>query len=224
MRVELDVVGHHRQIEYAAAHGPVALIPLGGGAVSKTPGVGGVVQGAGVDQRPIHKVAARIVGVFVGVENVGDGELADGEHQPVRRLRAAELVGRAIHLLRVAAEIDGLADEVARDARVRHRGADLVCLAARESGDAERRAQAKALVDLRIDPKLGALPQPHAEIRRGVPGFAALVGREAVLAGIGIAEREDILTEISGLAVDGEIVELRHRRRDARHCPSSDRR
>src|SRR5580704_71125 len=214
MRVELDIVGHGRQIEYAAAHRPVALVPLGGGAVSKTPGIGGVVERAGVDQRPIHEIAARIVGVFVGVENVGDAEFTDGEHQAVRRLRAAELVGRSIHLFRIAAEIDGLADEILGNSRIGHRGADLVGLAARESGDAQRRAQAETLIDLRIDPKLGALPQAHADKRGGVPGLAALVGREAVLAGIGVAEREDILTDIRGLAVDGEIVELRHRRRD----------
>src|SRR4029077_4950544 len=85
----------------------------------------------------------------------------------------------------------------------------------REPGDAERRAQAKTLIDFWIDPKLGALPQPHAEICRGIPGCAALVRGEAVLTEIGITEREDILTEIRGLAVDGEIVELRYRRRDA---------
>jgi hypothetical protein len=36
-------------------------------------------------------------------------------------------------------------------------------------GDAQRIVQAEALVDLRVDPQFGALPQAHAGIERRVP-------------------------------------------------------
>src|SRR5262249_4470297 len=50
--IELDAVRHDREIEQAAAYRPGAVIPLGGGAISIAPGVGGIIPGAGVDQRP----------------------------------------------------------------------------------------------------------------------------------------------------------------------------
>ena len=156
--------------------------------------------------RPIHEIAARIVGIFVGVENIDDAEFADRDDQPVGGLRAAELIGTGFDFLGVAAEIDGLADERALHAQIWHWSADLIGLAAGKPGGAHRAAQAKTLIDFRIDPHLGALPQPHAEIGRGVPGLAPLVGIEAVAAHIGIAKREDILLEECRLAVDGEIV------------------
>ena len=69
-----------------------------------------------------------------------------------------------LHLLGRAAKIDGLADEIALQAGVRVSKPELVGLSARKSGRAVRVGEAKALVDLRIDPHLGATPQPHAGI------------------------------------------------------------
>jgi hypothetical protein len=51
------------------------------------------------------------MGVFVGVEDVADPELSDGEDQPVGGAAAAELVGGAGDRLGRAAEIDRLAEE-----------------------------------------------------------------------------------------------------------------
>jgi len=65
----------------------------------------------------------RIVGVFVGVENVSDGEFADRDDQSVGSLRAAEFVCCGVYFLGIAAEIDGLPDEGARHAGIGHRNA-----------------------------------------------------------------------------------------------------
>src|ERR1700728_107659 len=124
-RIEIGTVGHRRLVEDAAAHGPVAPVPFCGRAVAETPGIGGVVEGSGIDQRPVHEVTARIVSVFVVVEYVGDAELADGEHETVGSLRAGELIGRGVNLLLVAAKIDRLPDKRARQARIGNRFTDL---------------------------------------------------------------------------------------------------
>ena len=121
-----------------AAQGPVALVPLGGGAVGIAPRVGGIIERGSVDQRPIHKIAARVVRVFVGVEDVDNTEFADCKDKPVGGLASGKLVDASIHLLRFPAQIDRLANEGARQPGIRIGLADLVGLAAGKSGDAER--------------------------------------------------------------------------------------
>ena len=91
--------GSRREVEYAAAQGPGALVPLGGRAVGVAPGVAGIVERAGVDQRPVQKVGLGTVGIFVGIEDVDDGELADRQHQAVGRARPGELVDVGLDLL-----------------------------------------------------------------------------------------------------------------------------
>lgn len=60
---------------------------------------------------PVEEIVARVVRVFVGVEDVDDGVFADREHQAVGGLSAAELVQVGIELFSLAAQIDGLAEE-----------------------------------------------------------------------------------------------------------------
>ena len=76
------------------------LVPLGGRAIGVAPGVGGIVERAGVDECPVHEVAARIMRVFVGVEDIGDAELADRDDEAVCGLRAGELVDVGVDFLR----------------------------------------------------------------------------------------------------------------------------
>ena len=180
LRIEFRTVRHDRQVEQARAHCPKAPIPFDGCAIGIAPRVRGVIEGAGIDDRPVHEVGAGIVRIFVGVENIADAKLADRDDDPVRGLRARELVDVGIDLLLFAAEIDRLPDEHAGNPCVGNRLADLVGFAAWKSGDAERAAQPEALVDLRIDPELRALPQLRARVKCHVPGFASLVGHEAV--------------------------------------------
>jgi len=56
---------------------------------------------------------------------------------------------------------------------VRIIGSDFIGFTARKSGDAERLAQTETLIDLGIDPNLGALPKPQAHIEGGIPRFAS---------------------------------------------------
>src|SRR6202040_2281810 len=91
-------------------------------------------------------------------------------------------------------------------------GADLERGAARKAGDALCVAQAKTLIDFRIDPELGALPQFGADEIHGVPAFTALVRIEAVRAEIGRAERRRVLLDEGGLALEGKPVKVERRR------------
>ena len=215
MRIELDVVGNDRQIEHAAAQGPVALVPLGGRAKRIAPRLGRVIERSGIDDRPVQKIVARIMRIFVVVENVGDAEFPDRYHQAIGRLAPGKLVDAGVNLLRLAAEIDGLPDECTVQARVGIVGSHLVGFPTGKAGDAERAAETKSLIDFRIDPEFRAMPQPQAEIGGGVEGLASGVGIEAVLAAIGSAERRRILLREGGLAVDVPDVlgrSDRHRR------------
>ena len=118
-RIEFGVVRDDREIEQAAAQGPVALVPLGGGAVGIAPGVGGIIERCGVDERPIHEIVARIVRIFVGVEDIDNTESLP----TVRTSRLAVWLpanwsDAGIHFLRFPAQIDRLANESARQSRI----------------------------------------------------------------------------------------------------------
>ena len=92
------------------------------------------------------------MGVFVVVEDVGNAEFPDRNHQAVGCLAAGKLIDAGIHFLRFAAEIDRLTDECALQSRIGIGESDLVGFTARESGDAKRVAKAKPLIDFRIEP------------------------------------------------------------------------
>jgi hypothetical protein len=142
------------------------------------------------------------------VEDIGDAEFAHGDHQPVGGLRSRELVDVCLHLFRFAAEVDGLAHEHALHPRIRDGKTNLEGSAGGKAGDAQRAREPEALVDLRVDPQLGALPQPKTGIESRVPGFAALVRVEAVGTHIGRSERRSILAHERGLPVQGEPAQV----------------
>src|SRR5258708_38830267 len=171
--VELDAVWNNRQIEQAGPQCPIALIPFNRRPIGVTPGVGRIVEGSGVDQRPVHKVVTGIVRKGDGIENVGDAEFSNRQHHPVRGPRTAHLVEARGDLLGVPAEIEGLPDEGARYPEIRVGIADFVGFTAGESRDSKLGATSEALFDLRIDPDLRAVPQPPPDINRDVPGLAA---------------------------------------------------
>ena len=76
----------------------------------------------------------------------------------------------------------------------------------------------KSLIDLRVDPQLRALPQPHAGIERRVRSLASLpAAGQAVRPLIGRAEGRIGLFEERGLAMKVDGVRLRRRRRLGDH-------
>ena len=138
--------------------------------------------------------------------------LPDSDDQPVGGLRARELISPCVELLRFTAQVDGLANERARQPRIGIGLSNFVGFAAGESCDSERVGEPKSLVDFRIDPKLGALPQPHAGIKRGVPGLAALsAAGQTVGALIGRPECGIGLLEERGLTVEVNVIWVRRR-------------
>ena len=134
--IEIGAVGHDREIEQAAAQGPISLIPFGGGAICIAPSLGGVVESTGVDHRPIYEIVARIVRIFVEVEYVDHGKLANRQYQPVCGLRCSELTRAGFDFLTFSAQVDGLANECARQPRIRIGLPDFVGFSARKSGNA----------------------------------------------------------------------------------------
>ena len=108
------------------------MIPLCRRADRIGPGVCRVVERSGVEDGPVQEIAARIVGVFVGIEDIDRAEFSDRDDQPVRGLRSGKLVESSIDFLDLATEVDGLPQERAVQTRVGISGADLVGFAARE--------------------------------------------------------------------------------------------
>jgi hypothetical protein len=149
-RIKIRIVGHDGEIAEASAQRPRSLIPYRRGPIGVSPGVGGIVESTGIDQRPVQKITARLVRVFIGIEPVPYREFSNREDNPIGGLRPGKLVGVGRYLLGLAREIDGLSDEQARQAQIRIVGADLVGFAVGESGDAVCLRPSEALVDLRV--------------------------------------------------------------------------
>src|SRR5205807_7646736 len=89
------------------------------------------------------------------------------------------------------------------------RSADLESCAGRETGDTLGRAQTKALIDFRVEPDFGALPEFDAQTQRRVPALAALVRDKTMLPHIGRAERRRILLDEGRLAVHGKRAKIK---------------
>ena len=152
--------------------------------------------------------------------------MSDRQHQAVGGLRAGELRDVGLHLLRLAAQIDGLPHEITLQPPVWIASAELVGLAAWKSSRAVRVSETKALIDLGIEPGLGALPQTHAGEQRCIRGLAGLAAaRQAELSLIRRADGGIALPEKRGLAVKINPVDVRRRRRlgDHRQCAGRQR-
>ena len=65
----------HVAITALAPKAPAQAIPILLERPPKPPRVGGIIERGSVDQRPIQKIAARVVRIFVGVEDVDNTEL-----------------------------------------------------------------------------------------------------------------------------------------------------
>ena len=172
-RVQSHAVWDNREIEDAAAQRPMVLVPFQRRSIRVTPSVGGVVECPGVDERPVHKILPRIVCILVCVEDVRDGKLAKRENKTVGRSRSVELIDRGLRLLDFIAEPKRLSDKHSLEPRIRIIGADFVSFPARKACDAKCLAEPETLIDLRIDPKFGALPETNARIERRIPSLAS---------------------------------------------------
>jgi hypothetical protein len=82
LHVELVRVGLVSGQEVTHAQGPVFLIELSHRAIGQPDLVGGIVEGAGGPDRPVHEIGARVHGVGVVVEDVMDGEFSDLDGEP----------------------------------------------------------------------------------------------------------------------------------------------
>jgi len=71
-------------------------------------------RSAGIDGRPVEKIAPRIVCILIRIENVGDAELAHGEHPAIRAASSAQLIGGGLDGFRCPAYVDGLTHECPR--------------------------------------------------------------------------------------------------------------
>ena len=201
--VEIDLVRHFRQREEADAQGPPILIPLDRAAISIAPGIRRIIVSAGIDDRPVEEIGARIMRIAVGVENIGRRELAGGDDEIVRLPRAGDLVRAVFDFLLRPAQADGKAAESALGLVIRLAPADLVRLAAREAGDTERIAEPEALIDLGIEVELDALPRADAGEQRRIERLAPhAAGVEAVRPAKWRGEGRVVLIDEGRLAVE----------------------
>ena len=174
LRVEIVRVGHRAHQEVTAAQCPLLLVELGGDAVGEPEPVGGIIEGAGRPDRPVHEILAGVLGVGIAVKDIAHRELAGLQRQPVDVDLARELLLSAGKLLLLAAESEGLAHEQPRGVVVRVGEVRLLRLAAGKSGETDGVAQAEPLQQFGIVIDLAAFPEPGVQIKAVAPGGLCL--------------------------------------------------
>lgn len=202
--LEHRAVGHGRQIEHPGAPGPWPGVPLRRAAHRVSPGIGGVVERARVDHRPVEEISARVVRMAVDIENVDDTQLAHRDDQSVGGLLRGELVGARVRLASHCAQIDGLSEKRTLQTKVRRLASDLVRLAAREAGEPEGIVQPETLVNLRIEPELRAAPEARAQVERRIRGLSANRRRQTVRSGVWSVKPVRLLLGVGCLPVERE--------------------
>ena len=157
------------------------------------------------------------MGVDVAVEEVAERELA-GDHGDALDIAGSGDGVRAVgHFLGLAAQAEGLAQEVAVGAQLREGRAGLLRLAVDEARDAQRPRQAEALTEFRVVVELGVLEELQAEEERRRGRRLRLVRHEALRTAIGRAEAGHALVHEGGLAVQREARVLDRLVRVVRH-------
>ena len=183
--LERGLIGLFRQVEQAGAQRPRLVIQLERAAKGKAPRIGGIIERTGIDQRPVEHIAARIMGIAVGVEHIDHAEFAQPQHQTVGGLFAAKLVGGRGSRRDIAAKIDCLAQEQARQFEIGCGLAHLVGLATGEPCNAQRVRQAETLIEFGVHPQFATGPGPDPDKQCGIGGFAGLMRCQTVGAGVG---------------------------------------
>src|SRR5437588_6533659 len=127
--------------------------------------------------------------VRIVVEEIADRKTPDDQRDAIDVPLAGQLVGPVGDVFLLAAETEGLLEIIALRADFRIFGAGLLRFSVRKAREAQRAVETKALRQLRIEIKLAALPQPHAEKCRRRPGGLGLAASgKAVRTRIGRTE------------------------------------
>src|SRR5215470_3310778 len=100
--IEVSAAWNDGHIEETAASGPVALVPFHGRAIIVAPSVAGVIERAGINQCPVHEVAARIVRVFIAIEDIRDVEFSNSNYEAVSCLLSCEPVEVGVDIFALA--------------------------------------------------------------------------------------------------------------------------
>ncbi len=112
--------------------------------------------------------------------------------------------------------------KVALQPRVRVGRTELIGFGAQKSGRPMRVRDTETLIDLRIEPQFGALPQPHAGIKRRIVGLATLARcGQTVGPLVGRSHCRVALPDKRGLAVQAKPIQIRD---PWRHCCPARRR
>lgn len=90
--IQFEAIGFFGFHEAAQAHGPARRDPLQHGTLRIAAGIGGIIPGTGVEERPVEKLSTRIMGKAVGVEDITRRNFADGDHQAVTVDAASDLI------------------------------------------------------------------------------------------------------------------------------------
>ena len=164
-------IGFRRQLKPAAAQGPPVLIPFDRSTIGIAPGVCRIVKAAGIDDRPVHKIGARIMGIAVGVKNIRHGQFAHGDCDIIGRRCRRKLIGPGIDGLACSTHFNHLTNKQALNPKIRRAGTNLVGPTVGKSRHTQRIAEAKSLINFGIDPALSTIPESPTQNQRGVTGL-----------------------------------------------------
>ena len=205
---QIGSIGAARHIEQTGAQRPPILIPFHCGAIGEAPQFGTVIEGAGFDDGPIQEVILGVVGIGVGVENIGNTELADGDRDVVGLMGAGQLVDPVLHIDGFPAfQIIDIAAEETRIAIIGQIMSGLVGFTRGVGRHAIGRGRTVALIHFRVEINL-QFPKPYAQIQGGIGGFGHLLFAEHTLRAIGNVAMEGAVTlgGVGALDVQAEPV------------------
>ncbi len=200
--VQRQAIGFDRYGRACGAHSPGRRAVFEQDGVAVAARVGSVVPGAVCHESPVVELAARVLGVGVGVKVVEQRIVAHHQRPASRAGAAADLVETGFDGLILAAGIPALQQEQAGPVGIDFRPGGACQLAVGQAAGAGQARQRLTFGGLRIQVQLGALPQAQADVGRGGERIGALLQRaHAVGPVVGRMKSRFGLPDESGLAV-----------------------
>jgi hypothetical protein len=138
LKVSTSLLGSAGTWNKPARNAPVLAVELDHRAAGEAGQIGREVISRRGPQRPIGEIGARIVRIGISVEDIADREAASGDGDAVDVALAAELIGGVLDGFLLAAEPEGLAEEVTLRAEPGVGRAALLGLAIGKSGQPQR--------------------------------------------------------------------------------------
>ena len=180
--VQVGTVGHLGHEGLPEAEGPVAVVIFGNHADGVATGVGGVVIGAIVVDRPVHELGVTVATHAIQIEEISHTELSRAQFEATNRQGCRQGEGAALGFDRFSTQRDNLTNHGPREVwsgperRVAH------YVDVDKSCQSERVAHAAAIGRFNIREEFRCMSSCQAKIKRGHVGRGVFrLGMEAVL-------------------------------------------